>query len=548
MANSANFPTSVTGNIYPDNPNPQFPEQLFPAFNPANAIVGVAFSGGGARAMSAAMGQMRGLRNSLGYTDIGAISCVSGGSWFGTPFTYASSKYDDDTLLGLQTPPSQLTVEGLQNLNTNNICSALPQMTNGWVSAELGLLYLIGVPYNRLWSRMLNFFILLPLGIGDTNTFFTLNPTTLAQLLSLNPSLTPSNFYLQRDNRPFYIGGSTQAYPMGDGMVMRHFENTAMYTGTPQMWGTIGVDGQHFGYGYVDNLLFDTVGQGATGFDEVTANLNTNPENGQLLLFTLSDQMGSSSSAPGADLDYFDDNPDYFPQFNYWCPTYVDDPATVYSYVDGGDLENTGIIPLLRRQYPIVLAFVNTSLPLGGTDPYYYVDGVDAQISSLFGHYPEQNPVMPPIVQTQVLNDDGKFAQLAAALASKKANGEPLVYADLYTVYEGNYFGVPAYPGAGSFFIVWYYNDMNRQWYNELPTAIQELLTSTDPTNYMANFPNYATVGQNSYDDIPEVLMLTPQQINLLANMQCFTVSTPGNLALIKELMEKVASREAVKP
>jgi hypothetical protein len=40
---------------------------------------------------------------------------------------------------------------------------------------------------------------------------------------------------------------------------MRHMEYTAMYAGTPQQCGAIGPDGEHYGYGYIDNILFDTL-------------------------------------------------------------------------------------------------------------------------------------------------------------------------------------------------------------------------------------------------------------------------------------------------
>src|SRR5579883_1022176 len=380
-ANSVTLPGSVEGTIYPNNAsgNAVFSEMAFRQFNPAYAHIGVAFSGGGSRSMAASMGQMRALRQESFYNTIGAISCVSGGGWFGTPFTFAdSSMYTDDQLLGTQIPPNLLTKPGLQKLNSGNICGALPLMGYTEVIATLTWMYYYdSIPLQYLWSRMLSVFMLYPYNIGDTSTFFTLNNATLNRLLSQNASLAANNFYLQRANRPFFISGGTQIYPNGANQVLRHMEYSAMYAGTPQNCGPIGPNGTHYGEGYVDNILFATTNPSSPSSNQVTADLTN--INGTLYPFLLTDQMGSSSSAPGADINFFTDTEDWFPEFNYWSPKYAGtESAEMYSFTDGGNLENTGIVPLLRRQYPIIFAFVNSELPLGGTGSGY-VDGVDAQ-------------------------------------------------------------------------------------------------------------------------------------------------------------------------
>ena len=58
--------------------------------------VGICFSGGGSRAMSAAMGQLQALEmmqsGSTSLLDqVTAMSTVSGGGWIGIPFTYLPS-------------------------------------------------------------------------------------------------------------------------------------------------------------------------------------------------------------------------------------------------------------------------------------------------------------------------------------------------------------------------------------------------------------------------------------------------------------------------
>jgi hypothetical protein len=535
MANSALLPSNYKGKIYPVGSNFRFPEQQYPVYNPNNRAFGVCFSGGGARAMSAALGQMRGLFSIDTYNNIGAISCVSGGCWFGTIFTYATSGIDDNTLLGPIIMPGDLTVSGLQSINQNCIGYPITQMYNAPVLETLGALYAIYelgyLPLNRLWSRMLDILMLTNFNIDSTYTFFSLNSDTVSKIIQQNPSLTPSNFYTMRQNRPFFISGATQNYPVGgQNLVMRHFEYTAMYSGTPQVFpNPVGPNGEHFGSGYVDNFIFDS-------------GMPTKPDSNNLVsiqrsssdqLFLLSDQMGSSSSAPGTELDFLLGNDGWFPDFYYWSPKYAgQENSVLYSFTDGGNLENTGIVPLLRRQFPAVIAFVNTPYPLGYVDEYNCVDGVDAQITRLFGHYPPNNPLMFPVPPTQIFNDNGKFQGLVNGLNAAKAKGGQVMYYDTYTIYPNNYFGIPAYPGNGEVMVVWVYNDTDKSWVSQLPGTpsnnVKGLLASKDPTNYMANFPNYATVGQNkAYEAgiwVPEVLPLTAQQVNLLANMHTYGI------------------------
>lgn len=545
MASTATFPATVTGSVYPSIPNPQFPEQAFSEFSPASNLIGVALSGGGPRAMSCAMGQMRGLLDSSFFDAIGAISCVSGGSWFGTPFSFAPSSFTDEQLVGTQIPFNQLTPQNLNKIDFGNICLPLTTMYSAAITTVLLYQYNYNkVPWNKLWSRMLNAFLLDEFLIGDDNTFFTLNSTTLNNLLSQNPSLTASNFYLMRSNRPFYIGGGTQNYPLGANLTMRHMEYTAMYAGTPQQCGAIGPNGQHYGYGYVDNVLMDTLNPKTAGSSAASGSLNVSPRTNKTMPFLLSDQMGSSSSAPGSYLDIFK-TPGWFPQFNYWSPAYTGkETPQLYSFTDGGDLENTGIIPLLRRQYKMIIACINTSLPLmapGYTDSNY-VNGIDAQISRLFGQQPVPQGIIPDI---QVFNDNGKFDALASAFHTLKANGETLIYSDFYTIYPGNYFGVPAYPNGEEVLVVWVYNDMNMEWYNQLPASVQNLLSSTAPDNYMANFPNLATVFQNKSNIdgvwVPEILQYTAQQVNLLAHMQYYNIMGDKSAALLKDGINSVS-------
>ena len=78
----------------------------------------VCFSGGGTRAMVAAVGQLRGLV-ALGLLDqVGYLSCVSGSAWAVVPYLYAA---DGGERLGAVTGPEHLTCAGLDRLDSRSL-------------------------------------------------------------------------------------------------------------------------------------------------------------------------------------------------------------------------------------------------------------------------------------------------------------------------------------------------------------------------------------------------------------------------------------------
>src|SRR5262245_56451049 len=86
---------------------PDFPERmLLDKERPVD--VGIAFSGGGTRAATAAIGQLRGLQRNGWLDRVRYMTAVSGGSWAAVPFTYSRTAID--YLLGPHEEPSAMTV------------------------------------------------------------------------------------------------------------------------------------------------------------------------------------------------------------------------------------------------------------------------------------------------------------------------------------------------------------------------------------------------------------------------------------------------------
>lgn len=499
--------STIDVNVYPFPGT--FPEFSNPLYNPANRPAGVAFSGGGPRAMSCGLGQALGLVGSPFWQQVGAISCVSGGSWFGSIFSFAdASLYPDSDLLGPAVPPGELywgspTDSSPANVNyvpDKRLAYGLTILSNFYIAEVLAWLDLLGTPTEKLYSRLLGW------GLLD---WFGLN----------------SNWTPPRPGRPFFIANGSLVTNLGPSETLWHFEYTQQYVGSPQsivstspslprhappaqqarlqpmLQALIRSAGPVAGSGWVDVAGFDSTAPQISGTQATV----TPPSSDWT--FRLSDVIGSSGAAPGYFLDMFD-FPVLFPEFYTWPVSGSTPNAVCSSIVDGGDLENTGIVSLLLRQYPFIVAFVNSEVVFGQTDTYPL--GIDPCVSALFG-----KTTVPFLGQSVQVFDSSLFAPLMKELAAfNDLTGVPWALTEL-PVLPNNPFGIPAYSPT----ILWLYNGRSSSWVNAIvdPT-IRRLVTLPPATGA---FPWLSTVFQNPspIPDVPELLLYTPWQVNLLANM-----------------------------
>ena len=516
---AGSLPPVLKAKIYPSGPYPQFPEFERPRYQPELHPIGVCFSGGGPLSLSASVGQMRGLV-ALGLLDrIGAISCVSGGAWFGTIFSYAPTEIGDEQLLGALVDPGDITAEELEKIDARCIAAPLTTFSTESVSAFKTALMLdfsrrADPPFSRLYSRTLNEFLLKPFGLDSLNSYFTLDQKSVDQIRADNPALNRRNFHTLRPQRPHLIVGAAQAYPLGEQQRLRAVEITPLYTGIPQAFTGEGVNGADIGGGYIDSFAFDSTPPLAFESDSYVHIARPDPP------FLLSDVLGATSAAPGALLNLFG-QPEWFPKFNYWPPSTDDAGATgeaLYSFIDGATIDNSAIVPLLRRRYPIIVVFANTQEAIGSDSPSS-VDGISHTISRLFGFNPS-NPLLANR-DSQVFPSH-QFQPLVAGLKAAKEAGAAPWFVDSYEVIEPNAFAIPAYRVQ----VVWFYNDLNQRWHDQLRPEVQALLRSEDPGNSLHNFPNYDIFAQNrGPTGLPILLHLTAQQINLIAHMWSYTVT-----------------------
>jgi hypothetical protein len=324
-----------------------------------------------------------------------------------------------------------------------------------------------------------------------------------------------------RPDRPFFIANGSLATNLGPSQRLWQFEYTQQYVGTPQTAAPATLSLRHLptrqqarlravmqstapvaGGGWVDVAGFDSTAPYIAG-TQATVTPPTSD-----WTFRLSDVIGSSGAAPGSFLDWLG-YPLLFPEFYTWPLGAGANPTAVCSsIVDGADLENIGIVALLRRQYPFILACVNVEIVFGDTSSYPL--GIDPCVSALFG-----KTNVPPTGQSAQVFDSSHFTPLMQLLAANNdRTGVPWAIT-VAPVMAGNPFDIPPYTPT----ILWLYNGRSRSWVAAIKdTIIRQMVTQTPATGV---FPWLQTVGQNSswIPDVPELLMYTPAQVNLLAHM-----------------------------
>ncbi|HEY0370911.1 MAG TPA: hypothetical protein VGD79_02865 [Thermoanaerobaculia bacterium] len=540
--------------VYPSTQQPVYPELQIDRYSPASHPIGVCFSGGGPRAMTCGMGQMRGLMQTPLYEHIGAISCVSGGTWFGAIFSFADAAISDGVLLGPLTHPGDITLDNAAMLAETSLAYGLTRIDDLQVTRFMSKEIASGVPDNRRWARLLNNSLLANLGISDVNRFFSLDANSVAQIIANNPGLTSANFHTLRNNRPYFIANATQVYPVDAQLQMRQFEYTPLTAGTPQFFPNGGSPNGPFGGGSVQAFAFDSSNPqtpDAQGLVTVDAPLHR---------FTLSDVMGSSGAAPGSVLDAHG-FPSLFAEFQYWDPRSagaVPDPTVQkMSIVDGGDLENTGIVALLRRQYPVVIVCANVSIPINSPTGTY--EGIDQQLAALFGYEARETQATREIRNPMRQHGEARATKPALSVPAEQqtpnalkisipqqpiqvfpkedwpivrdglkkalAGGGPVYFASEHRIWEGNPFDIAPYPNNGKVKVVWLCNQRIARWVSQLRPEVAAFLDSKSKTEFMANFPNYDTVQQNSdAAGIKELMLYTPRQVNLLADMWSWAI------------------------
>jgi hypothetical protein len=202
----------------------QFVPEL--ARTPGN--VGVCLSGGGSRALSAGMGQLRGLSaleldgaSLLSQTK--AISTVSGGSWLGVTFEFLTAGTSDGAYLNeYVADQSRLVPTGEPGHPDSEILDVLPEGNIGaavdsdlfsvpTLAAEAYILYkYLNTPPDFLWQALMGLHILAPYGLYEPDPLNGLLPTSLFSWdeVSLATEVTGPNRSLAKETAHLIASGA----------------------------------------------------------------------------------------------------------------------------------------------------------------------------------------------------------------------------------------------------------------------------------------------------------------------------------------------------
>ena len=289
-------------------------------------------------------------------------------------------------------------------------------------------------------------------------------------------------------------------------------EYTPLYTGVRQQYG------ERLGGLYVSPYAYDVAGaDSATITDDtvrVTPRTPARP-------FRLADVIASSGAAPllalvrGYPVEALERATAVFPAFNHFTIRDGDERPEVQPIVeqvlhgDGGFTDNLGVMPLLARRVEKILVFVN------GKEPFER----SKQVESMFWPLDQQEDTGGDRSMNAVFMPD-QYWKLKAGLQQGIDEGGAAVYCGRnWEVRRNEFYNVAAYSGLT---ICWVYNQLAPAWVEQLPQETQDLVESDG----FKNFPWFSTFGEN----IPYVMRLEAEQVNLLASLAAWSVTNTKSL------------------
>ena len=476
---------------------------------------GVAFSGGGMRAATATLGQLRALHILGWLPKVKYISAVSGGTWAVGPYIYLPEKFDDQEFFGDYISPDNLTEERIKNTKEGSFAHAIQDV--GYILPRF-LVNLFTFNMDESYAETIGEELLEPFGLNDTDRFFTFHKGALDDILRDNNAMSEKNFYTVKNGRPYFLGGATIFYPEdGDSKdYIYPFEITPLYSGVRRVIKAKNGD-IIGGGGYVESFAYDS--------KMPSYPLRHNGMRQQFKIgakhfrFTLSDILGTSGAAPQEKLLDFKIRSLGFPEFRHWPVLSVGQVAgkkreKELSHGDGGHIDNIGIIPLLGRKVENILVFVNTPVAF---------DPEKNMADDLIGYF-RKTEEFPYNVLFEKEYGEQKLQELYDAYKVKKERGEPLIHCDKYNVQKKlERYGFDGYSPN----ICWVYLDKPKIWQDKidkniyLETTANEIKHGKIP---FKNFPHTKTFFQSK--EQVQIIDLDRRLVNMLSNLTAWTVIT----------------------
>ena len=539
---------------YPDRSS--FPElrhsSLYEIIN-SKPNTAIGFTGGGARAYVAGLGQLSALTDLGLMKKVRYIGGISGGGWLSTVYTYSQLSVTDDVLLGPIVSPEELSRDRLNIINADCARSfADRNITRDtlkyWLTGKYAL--------SDAWGQAVADAYLHPAGILDGRRF-SVDDETVADIKRRNPTLEDSEFYLPRSkDRPFYIVGSTIVGPVAGAPFKADRHNFTMLEITPLYIGQM--QALDVRYTYNEGVIFTRsttrhIGGAIEPFafggaDRPSKRLLPHQSEGVLTVnapdtvFDLKDAACATSFAPGAFLESIGSlgliSKNLGLVKSYWSPSLATGDVKSlgdndFLFGDGGSFENIPLINFIQRRVEKIVLFFNSETPLESSDTWAVEsdepsqDQVSDPLPAFFG-------VFPPLLNVQERSYEYGRNQIFATrdyitvvkgLQAAQELGRGIIFGMNLTTIQNDWWGIPAGITQEICFV---YLGRVLDWEALLSDEMKGLLVpmdtsvidNTKESGPFIHFPNYDTYGGD----------INAERANALADLTGWVVNANRDL------------------
>ena len=491
--------------------------------------VGIAFSGGGSRSAALTTGQLRALHK-IGFLDkVKYISAVSGGAWASICYSYYQGEINN--LLGKYKKPSELRIDKLKKNYNGELVKSI---SNAYV---LGKYFknAFSLKRDEIYANILREIYLDSIGLGDSK-YIGYNNYAIEKLINRNNNknhLTHKDFYIYKNDKPYLIVNGTVVGKLKNSWKLpsMHLEMTPLYTGVSYYNE---VYKRKIGGGYLETFAVDNKFLRKEDSNHLIFKKRKNK-------FSLGDMMAITGNAPGTWANRLRLG-------GFWgLPEirFISIPETLelnngsekiknkeFPVSDGGNLENLGLIPLLKRNVKKIIVFINSKQAIekiedDNGNKIIRIDnalkrafgvkiknkssissvasnmlGSKSWITKLYFNVLDKEAKKSFIIYTNLLgNKNNEYLTLAKTLYDKKTKGEALIYSSIYKVNRNPDYGI--FPNkknkTDKVEITWVYNDgFDEQYLDSLNKDVKKSYYRKLFNVNKSIFPHLPTFGTSS--------------------------------------------------
>lgn len=504
--------------------------------------IGICFSGGGIRTFGATIGIMRGLLNFDGkgnniLKDIKYVSSISGSTWVLVPYTFMNKKYTDDEFLGNNKFGDlniKMNKEMYEYDDSKYLINGLTTYANNidiikYIAEGFG--YFSYEEYSRIWSYVLGRIFLEPNNIMNS---LLIAPDNGIEKIFQNDPLNVKEEYKKPYNkdRPFIITSTNTVDPIRKGSLINTdfnlIEMTPFYSGT---LNSIKIYENEYGKSLTNSYSFHPISIDVKAISKVEINSFDYIQD----RFNIFDMMGSSSAAYGIVAEKIglglENTTPHYRLYNK-----ENNDMKYFGCVDGGVLDNAGILPLLQRKSKNIIMFANGCTKLNVTSRDNLIKSIPTMIRQLFlgnvglntetyfGYFEYINKLK--VFKNEKNKDwDNFLDQLSYNIIN---NDTAFVELNDVETLESEKYSIPKYT-IKKLLVIYLYQ--SKDWTkNRITKDVRKLLKTYE----YSNFPYYSAIFENRSWYEAELMEMPADKLNLIADL------THWNLIKNKKVHESI--------